>query len=81
MAKLSDDRRGVLELLAGSQRGCSEAILMAHGFPMSLVDELVRDGLATAAPLKARIGGRLVEVRRVMITEVGLKALARSGGT
>ena len=78
MAKLSNDRRSALELLAGSQRGCSEAILMAHGFPMSLVDELVRDRLATATPLKARIGGRLVEVKRVMITEVGLKALAQS---
>jgi hypothetical protein len=58
MAKLSDDKRGVLELLAGSQRDCSEAILMAHGFPMSLVNELVRDGLATATSLKARVGGR-----------------------
>jgi hypothetical protein len=33
-----------LELLAGTQRGCSEAILMAHDFPMSLV--------ATATPFK-----------------------------
>jgi len=81
MAKLGDDRRGVLELLADRQRGCSEAVLMRHGFPMSLVDALVRDGLATATPLKARIGGRLVEVTRVMITEAGLRTLARSGGT
>jgi hypothetical protein len=48
---------------------------------MSLIEALVRDGLATATPLKARIGGRLVEVTRVMITEVGLKALAQSQGT
>jgi hypothetical protein len=78
MAKLSNDGRSALELLAGSQRGCSDAIWMAHGFLMSLVDELVRDGLATATPLKARIGGRLVEVKRVMITEAGLRTLAQS---
>jgi hypothetical protein len=54
---------------------------MRHGFSMSLIEALARDGLATATPLKARIGGRLVEVTRVMITEVGLRTLARSGGT
>jgi hypothetical protein len=42
---------------------------------------LVRDGLATAAPLKARIGGRLVEVTRVMITAAGLRAVAQSKDT
>ena len=69
------------KLLAGSQHGCNEAILIAHDFPMSLVDALVRDGLATATPLKARIGGRLIQVTRVMIAEAGLRTLACSGGT
>jgi hypothetical protein len=37
MAKLSDDKRGALELLAGSQHGCNEAMLIAHDFPMLLI--------------------------------------------
>jgi hypothetical protein len=35
--KLSDDGRRALELLARSSRGCAEAVLMAHGFQITVV--------------------------------------------
>jgi len=37
-----------LELLATSRDGCTEAIMLAHGFTIDLLVELVRAGLATA---------------------------------
>jgi hypothetical protein len=42
--------RRTLRLLAGSPHGCTEAIMLAHGFMAELLEDLVRDGLATAAP-------------------------------
>jgi hypothetical protein len=42
-------RRRALELLAGAELGCTEAIMLAHGFKMELLVELMRDGLAAAA--------------------------------
>jgi hypothetical protein len=35
-------------LLAGSTNGCTEAILLAHGFPVGLLVKLIDAGLATA---------------------------------
>jgi hypothetical protein len=43
-------RRRALELLAASRDGCTEAIMLAHGFTIDLLVELVRAGLATAKP-------------------------------
>jgi len=37
-------------LLAGSSHGCTEAILLAHGFTIEMLIVLVRGGLATATP-------------------------------
>jgi hypothetical protein len=37
-----------LRLLAGSPHGCTEAIMLAHGFTAELLVDLMRD--ATAAP-------------------------------
>jgi hypothetical protein len=41
-------RRRALELLAASREGATEAILLAQGFTVELLVELVRAGLATA---------------------------------
>jgi hypothetical protein len=35
-------------LLASSRDGCSEAIMIAHGFSIDMIVGLVRAGLATA---------------------------------
>jgi hypothetical protein len=74
--KHSTDRRRALTVLAGSAEGCTEAILLAHGFPSVLVAELIHAGLATAHRERMGRGGRPVEVTRIMITEAGRRALA-----
>jgi hypothetical protein len=38
------------QLLTGSPGGCTEAIMLAHGFQLELLADLVRDALASAAP-------------------------------
>jgi hypothetical protein len=68
-------RRRALELLASCREGCTEAILLAHGFTVEQMVELVRDGLATATSEQIRIGSREIEVARVKITEVGRQVL------
>jgi hypothetical protein len=70
------DRRRALELLASCRDGCAEAIMLAHGFTVAQIVELVRDGLATATAERVVAGNRTIEIARVRITEVGRRALA-----
>ena len=42
------DRRRALELLASCRDGRTEAMMLAHGFTVEQMVELVRTGLATA---------------------------------
>jgi hypothetical protein len=42
---LGVDQRRALGLLASSSHGCTEAILLAHGFTIEMLIVLVRDGL------------------------------------
>jgi hypothetical protein len=65
----------MLELLAACRDGCSEAILIAHGFTVPQMVELVRTGLATATTERMVAGGRPMEVVRMRITEAGRRAL------
>jgi len=44
------DRRRALELLAASPDGCTEAILLAHGFTVELLVDLCIAELAIATP-------------------------------
>jgi hypothetical protein len=69
------DRRRTLELLAASRDGCAQAILIAHGFSIEQMLELVRDGLATAHRQRVIVGKRTIEVARMKITEAGRQAL------
>jgi hypothetical protein len=69
------DRRRALELLASSRDGCTEAILLAHGFTIKQIVELVHAGLATAHSQRVIVGRRTIEVARVKITEAGRLAL------
>jgi hypothetical protein len=55
-------RRRALELLAGSRDGIPEALMLAHGFSIELLVELVRAGLASATIESMVAGGRRVEV-------------------
>jgi hypothetical protein len=69
------DRRRALELLAASPDGCSEAIMIAHGFTVEQLVKLVHTGLATAKAERVVAGGRTIEVARVRITAAGRGAL------
>jgi hypothetical protein len=64
-------RRRALELLASCPDGCTEAIMLAHGFSIERMVELVRAGLATTQPEHMVAGGRQTQVTRVRITEAG----------
>jgi hypothetical protein len=71
------EQKRALQLLVGSPHGCTEAIMLAHGFATELLVDLVRDGLATAAPGIVYAGNRPIEVTRLTITDAGRQALAR----
>jgi hypothetical protein len=46
-ARGSNGRRA-LQVLADAPDGCTEAIMLAHGFKLDLLVDLVRDGFAIA---------------------------------
>jgi ABC-type amino acid transport system permease subunit len=69
------DRRRALELLASCPDGCTEAILLAHGFTTAQMVELVRAGLASVSAERVVAGRTTVEIARVKITEAGRLAL------
>jgi hypothetical protein len=73
---LQSDRRRALEVLAASQDGATEAILLAHGITVPQVVELVRAGLATVHAERVVAAGRAMEVACVRITDAGRWALA-----
>jgi hypothetical protein len=73
---MSTERRRALRLLAGSPLGCTEAIMLAHGFTYTTLDTLVRDGLATAEKREVRAGRRPIKVIWLTITDAGRLALA-----
>ena len=75
-AGLSADHRLALSLLAGLSHGCTEAILLAHGFTIEILDRLVLYGLATATPGSIHAGGRPMKVTWLRITDAGRRALA-----
>ena len=68
-------RRRALELLAASRDGATEAILVARGFSIEQIVDLVRAGLATAMAERVVATGRVVA--RVRITEAGRRVLGR----
>jgi hypothetical protein len=71
-AQSATHQRRALELLAVSaKQGCTEAFLLAHGFTLDLLTDMVRAGLATAQIERARAGGQT----RLHITDAGRRAL------
>jgi hypothetical protein len=73
---LAADQREALRMLAGSPHGCTESILLAHGFAVGMLRDLVRDGLATADRENVVTGRRRIAVTRLRITDAGRRALA-----
>jgi len=73
---LGAEQRRALEILAAAGlRGCTGATLLAHGFSVDMLADLVHDGLATAHRQTMRVGRRKIQFARVMITDAGRKAL------
>src|SRR5262249_60331679 len=58
--------------------GVTEALMLAHGFPVPLLVDLCIAGLAIATPERMVAGGRPVEVVRMKITEAGRKAIEQT---
>jgi hypothetical protein len=44
MARLTDEQRRALRLLARSPNGCTEAVMLEHGFRTNFASDLVRAG-------------------------------------
>lgn len=75
------DRRRALELLASSPDGCTEALMVANGFTIELLLELLRTGLATAHAERRIVDGKMTEVARMGITDEGRRLLGSDGAT
>jgi hypothetical protein len=71
------DRRRALELLASCRDGCTEALMLAHGFSIDMMVGLVNAGLANVTGECVVAGDKTIEVVRVRITEAGRRALDR----
>jgi hypothetical protein len=74
--RIKPDRRRALELLASCRDGCTETMMLAHGFTVPQLVEIINAGIATATAERVVAGGRTIEVTRVRITEAGRRALA-----
>jgi hypothetical protein len=59
-----------------SPNGRTEALMLANGFPVEMLVELIRTGLASAEAERMVADGKQIEVARVRITEAGRRALA-----
>jgi hypothetical protein len=59
--------------------GCPEKLLLAHGFTITILADLVRDGLATIGLKTVSTGGQTSEVVHIRITGGGRRALACPG--
>jgi hypothetical protein len=65
-----------LEVLAKTgTEGCTEALMLAHGFASQLLVALLREGLAAGTTEHMVVGGRKNVVLVLRITNAGRKAL------
>ena len=71
---LTAEQGQALELIASGPRGCSKGLLLADGFAVDMLADLVREGLATAHRETMRVGGRTIRVERYRITDDGRSA-------
>jgi hypothetical protein len=74
--KLSREQCRALKKLAGTPRGLTEQLLLAHGFSVEMLRSLVRAQLATVVtePMMARPGVTIM-VERIRITDAGQRML------
>jgi hypothetical protein len=70
------EERRLLELLAASLNGTTDALLVAQGFKLDMMVGLVRSGFAMALPERTFGAGKPVDRTRLKINEAGRRALA-----
>ena len=72
---LSAEQRRALELLAASPGGYTKGRLLADGFTVDMLADLVCEGLATVQRDTLRVGGRQIRVERYRITDDGRRMI------
>ena len=75
---MTADERRLLELLAAAEEGCTDALLLARGFALAIIFNVVKAGLATAQAERLHAASQPVEI--VRITDAGRRALAKPPG-
>jgi hypothetical protein len=76
MATLTGEQCSALRLLARSPNGCTDAILLAHGFDLAMLAKLAFDGFANLGARETMAGSRGMKVFWLQITPAGRKAIA-----
>jgi hypothetical protein len=76
---MTTDERRLLELLAASADGKTDAQLTASGFKLDVLISIVSAAFATATPERTFDAGKPIEITRVRITDAGRLALADRG--
>jgi hypothetical protein len=75
--KLTADQRRALALIAESDQGVPERLLIeTHGFALVDLARLVRAGYASVMLEKERAGAGSIEAMRMAVTDAGRRALA-----
>jgi hypothetical protein len=73
---LKPHQRRAIVLLAGcGAEGCTEAVMLVHGFTTDQLGGLVRIGLIAKSTEHVVSGGRASEVKRFKLTEAGQQVL------
>ena len=73
--KLARDEHEALRLLASSRDGCTQSLMMAHGFAIGILRDLVRDGLVSEERRSTIAARRAMVVTWLRITAAGRRAI------
>jgi hypothetical protein len=76
MCRVNHEQRRALKKLAGTPRGLTEHLLIAHGFSVDMLSGLVRAELATVVTEPMREPRGVINMtERIRITEAGRRAI------
>ena len=76
VCRVSHEQRRALKKLAGTPRGLTEHLLIAHGFSVEMLSDLVRAKLATVVMEPMREPRGVINmIERIRITDAGRRAL------
>jgi hypothetical protein len=75
MPHLSDEQRRALRLLARHPAGCNEASMLAHGFKLDFLGDLVFETWAATLSMPLRAWAIVLPLSSLMLEAVGRGAL------